>query len=803
MDVMVQKTQEWLNKTYGSDSRFKKLKITGHTGWATINALTRALQIELGIQNTADNFGPSSRQLFSKRYPNGVKQQASNDKAESNVYAIIQGSLWCKGYRAEYGDITKHFYDGTAQGIRQLKDDMGIGGDSTVTLQLMDVLLSMKQFVLLASYGGRNDIRQIQQQINRKYVTYTGIIPCDGLYGREMNTALIQILQSLEGYSPEAATGYFGNGTKSRLCKITSSNASSYGNWVWLAKVALNCLGYYCWIDNAWDESLNDSLQTFRADYALPKGSSIDVNAWMSLLTSKGNPDRSAKACDTRFEITEPLLKKLKADGYQIVGRYLTGGSFKEIREGELNRITKGGMKYFPIFQDNGREISNFTYAKGKIDGAAASKAALAKGIPSTVIYFAVDMDAYDYQIDSNILPYFKGVNETISMEYSVGIYASRNICTRICATGYTVSSFVADMSTGYSGNLGFPIPKNWNYDQFHEIPGYGGNWDLDKVAYSGKIPACATVNQANGNYFPYSLPTTFSNTELTAKTKISTVFPLIKELENAYKDYLKNGYDPLLKMPIYSPAVGALQYLAKSYFLDDALKGIGFSIVSSTTYDVVFDVYVKKNYPALANNLAHYISGDKNSLWDGGRGVIDLPHLAITTLSYYNFTLNPGSWNGWAGDLVSAYGLVRDYYKNNPGDNLQQIARAYVGGEFPKKDLPHAPNAKENPCNYTDLCSDGYAIVLSQNLKESDGNLGASFEKIFTTDRGTQFMGLLTDIDATKDVMDIKDKVKDVVKDALADLLSRLENDNSDSPQEVKDACILSFAKWLYLNLG
>lgn len=65
---------------------------------------------------------------------------------------------------------------------------------------------------------------------------------------------------------------------------------------------------------------------------------------------------------------------------------------------------------------------------------------------------------------------------------------------------------------------------------------------------------------------------------------------------------------------------------------------------------------------------------------------MIDLPHLAITTLSYYNFTLNPGSWNGWAGDLVSAYGLVRDYYKNNPGDNLQQIARAYVGGEFPKK---------------------------------------------------------------------------------------------------------------------
>ena len=71
----------------------------------------------------------------------------------------------------------------------------------------------------------------------------------------------------------------------------------------------------------------------------------------MALLTSKGNPDRPAKACDTRFEVTDLLLEKLKSDGYEIVGRYLTGGSFKEIKDGELERIVNGGMKYFPIFQ--------------------------------------------------------------------------------------------------------------------------------------------------------------------------------------------------------------------------------------------------------------------------------------------------------------------------------------------------------------------------------------------------------------------------------------------------------------------
>ena len=96
-------------------------------------------------------------------------------------------------------------------------------------------------------------------------------------------------------------------------------------------------------------------------------------------------------------------------------------------------------------------------------------------------------MDIYDYQIDSNIIPYFKGINETIDSRYSVGIYASRNVCTRVANVGYSISSFVSDMSTGFSGNLG---------SQF-QITGITINsmksldmvkWDLDKVAYKGKF---------------------------------------------------------------------------------------------------------------------------------------------------------------------------------------------------------------------------------------------------------------------------------------------------------------------------
>lgn len=201
MDLMVLETQEWLNSTYGNDNRYKLVEENGKTGWPTINALTLALQIELGIKNTATNFGPTTIRLFNEKYPNGVKQQADGDTSKSNVYSIIQGALWCKGYSTG-SHISQNFYGGTGSAIIELKNDMGIGGNSTVTVEIMEALLSMKQFVLLWRYGGNEVIRRIQKQINQNYRNFTGIIPTDGLYGREMNKALIQILQSLEGFSP-------------------------------------------------------------------------------------------------------------------------------------------------------------------------------------------------------------------------------------------------------------------------------------------------------------------------------------------------------------------------------------------------------------------------------------------------------------------------------------------------------------------------------------------------------------------------------------------------------------------------
>ncbi len=71
--------------------------------------------------------------------------------------------------------------------------------------------------------------------------------------------------------------------------------------------------------------------------------------------------------------------------------------------------------------------------------------------------------------------------------EYSPGIYGTRNVCLHGEELGMKYS-FVADMSYGWSGNLGFKMPQNWAFDQLVEYP-IGGT-PIDRGASSGKDPA-------------------------------------------------------------------------------------------------------------------------------------------------------------------------------------------------------------------------------------------------------------------------------------------------------------------------
>lgn len=510
VDSMLLKSQQWLNENFSSNSAFGSVPEDGTSRRATVNGCIRALQIRLGIVNTADNFGQGTESLFKSTYKNGIVQQEYPSTEEDKVYGIIQCALWTKGYSTGSSSITKHFYDGTGNAVKALKRDLGISSDSsTVTLNVMKFLLSMKQSKKVS--GGIDDIRTIQQRLNNRYEPYIGFIPTDGSMTRETSKALIIALQITEDIDPSLATGNFGKTTKERLPvlpdTINSLSSEKKNEFVDLIRYSLCANGIQVSLDTSeWNTEVSDAIGEFQQLMGLPYNKKADVNTWMSLFLSSGNPDRSSVASDTRFEMTSARIEYLKENGISIVGRYLTGDS-KSLRPGEAQRLLNAGIRFFPIFQETyySDDVTKYNYNLGVSDARKAISKARQYGIPAgNIIYFAIDFDPTQDQIDTYVVPYFQAIKENIG-EYCVGVYGTRNVCWNLI--NIAKASFVSDMSTGYSGNKGFKMPRNWNFDQFSEIKGIGTTkWDLDKTAYSGLYPPVTSLNSGTLN-----LSSTFS----------------------------------------------------------------------------------------------------------------------------------------------------------------------------------------------------------------------------------------------------------------------------------------------------
>lgn len=525
-DPMVYLTQRWLNQEYSNVPGFGSVPENGKTGWDTVYGLLRALQHELGITELANNFGPTTSSLYSK---NLLYRQ---DGVTNRMFAILQGALWCKGYSPGY-----HLYenaDGTVsfdevfdekveRAIIELKQDAGlINPDGVVTVNVMKALMSMDSFKLLSYYGGDPQIREMQQMLNRKYEAYTGLTPCDGVYGRNTNKALVYALQAEEGLPVNVATGNFGNTTK--LCcpqipygKGTTAARRYPGtpsslfytpaqikSLTQLLQFALLVNGFDTGeIDGIYDDKIGSAILEFQEKLSLPQTGVADKTTWLSLFISCGDTSRSALAADCATILTPEKAKTLYDHGYRYIGRYLTGrlanGQSKAITREEAEIIFDAGLNFFPIFQTAAYYNDYFTAEQGRIDAKSAIDAATTLGIPAnTIIYFAVDYDCMDYQITSNVIPYFKAVYGIMSKSiYKTGIYGTRNTCTRVSELGYACSSFVGDMSTGFSGNLGFSMPDNWAFDQFHttSIGSGAGYLEIDKNGFSGKDHGVEKLN--------------------------------------------------------------------------------------------------------------------------------------------------------------------------------------------------------------------------------------------------------------------------------------------------------------------
>ncbi|WP_436697051.1 glycoside hydrolase domain-containing protein [Lactiplantibacillus pentosus] len=406
-----------------------------------------------------------------------------------NIAYIIQGGFWCKGIDPAAFD--GEFTSDTAAAVTTMKEYAGLSDTSgTLDSQFMAALLNMSAFTLVAD--GYEKIRTMQQQLNHDYLDYTGILPCDGVYQRDTNTALIYALQAEEGLDTDTASGTYGPMTQELTPTVSEGDSN---NFVRILQWGLyvNNQAYTGDFDGSYSLDVSSAVASFETDMALSttSGTSAGLDVFMSLLTSAGNPDRDAVACDTSHQINASEAAALSSAGYEYIGRYLTGTAGtgddevdKNLTTSEISLLTDAGLKIFPIYQDGASDSEDyFTESKGSSDGRKAGLAAMELGFPDdTIIYFAVDVDIQDGDIAGTVAQYFTGVASGISsFDFKIGIYATRNVANTIITDGLAEKAFVSDMSTGFSGNLGFPMPTEWAFDQFSEVA--FDDFYIDKVA--------------------------------------------------------------------------------------------------------------------------------------------------------------------------------------------------------------------------------------------------------------------------------------------------------------------------------
>jgi len=635
MDLQVLQTQQWLNRTYSHIASFPIVTMDGKTGQATFRSLIWALQYELHLSIIDGIFGNATLNALSQQYPTIQENSAA---APQNVIYILQGSLWCKGISP--GGFTGIFGPNTASAIRWFQSDAGVTVDGIVRPYVLQAIMNTDSFSFSATDEVFDTYRhQVQKGLNQYYGAQIGLIAPNGIWERKSQTNLIKAAQIEWNASVD---GKWGDDTLSKAPTI-SKNTAGYTNSKRILQWALTINGFYPGTaDGVWGTATYNALYNLQSFLCLGADGICGKQSWASLLTSKGDKNRTANALDTSKQITEEVAHRLYQNGYRDIGRYLTntpGGKLdKTLYQYELDILKAANLNVFPIYQTTGGEAAYFNAYQGIVDAYRAIKAAKSFGFPqSATIYFAIDYDVLVKDIESQILPYFRSVKRIMGSHFNVGVYGPRLICTRLYEADLTTTSFVSNMSSGFTCNIGQKMPDNWAYDQFHEISDAVSEYSgigYDKIIASSRKTA--------------TVPSEFIIYESIDYSAANINFDKIRMLYEYAADYLS----------INSPTVYDINQLVVRY-LGQSYKGTSWDLIAG-----VMDLHFNNYLTTVHNNETIDLAPANIFLYDEFyQYPIEITHFAATlgALLYAFPVLNNyiDAYAGWAGDLEQVGGYL------------------------------------------------------------------------------------------------------------------------------------------------
>jgi peptidoglycan hydrolase-like protein with peptidoglycan-binding domain len=744
MDLLVLQSQQWLNATYKGRSGYAVISEDGATGWQTMYALTRALQIELGIATPSDNFGPTTMSTLTSKYGTIGAGFTEN----KNVVTIIQCALWCKGYAGgaivPFGESNPaksigSFTSEVGSAVASIRSDMGLASSPTVPPKVFKSLLNMDAYVTVNN--GKSSVRTVQQFLNGKYWERDfRIMPCDGHYSRDVQQGLMYAIQFGLGMADGDANGNFGPGTQSGIkskANLSVGSSDDERRFVSLFQAALIFNGYDCDFTGKYTSTTQTAAKAFQSFCELPTHGSADFATWASLLVSTGDPDRQVTACDTSTPLTSDTAVQLMASGYRAVGRYLNGSS-KGLRVAELSIAANAGLSIFPIYQEwnNLEELREYgAETFGYRQGRAAALRARQVGFPAgTTIYFPIDADATADEIDALVLDYYRGVRSGIELSSTVankvGCYGPRNVGIKVTEAGLADTTFVVGLSTGWSANLGFPLPKNWAYDQIKETStGSGSHYiEIDRNASSSRakpvsMGAMQPVPTVGSDFdklihWPFEeycfQAEVFQREEVKSLSNDDLTQIVLNQLQRS-PDSQGNPREWNANFIVFSPFSPALE--PHRVLFENRLPRVGSRPMRGEDPDEV---------DARANALRGMLDTP----------AYDMPHFAASLRGYLQWGIYGGSpetqvgdLGAWALDLVQAWTQYESDRTGNGGRTAP-----YAGGvtEWFARIGTEGADGDASGFGYADLVGDIDAYLAAMQLIDAGGTLSSIMREIW-----------------------------------------------------------------------
>jgi LysM repeat protein len=181
---------------------------------------------------------------------------------------------------------------------------------------------------------------------------------------------------------------------------------------------------------------------------------------------------------DAAQRISSSVARCFKDQGKDFVIRYYNVKNSnllptKRLIRSEAETLVKAGLLIGVVFQQQGKPASNFDRDKGILHGKVAhDRAANEINQPGgSTIYFGVDFDATQSEVETVIKDYFKGVRQGLAEanggapKYEIGVYGSGLVCSKLLEAGLATFTWLSQ-SRLHTGSEDFANQKRFNIHQ-------------------------------------------------------------------------------------------------------------------------------------------------------------------------------------------------------------------------------------------------------------------------------------------------------------------------------------------------